>query len=448
MTAPAKAHLAAPRELAIEPRTGAPVLVANVRPLSDFEPESVSWLWHHRIPFGKITILEGAPDVGKSHLTLALAALVSVGARLPDGGAVERGNVVLVTCEDGLADTVRPRLDAAGGDPDSVFVLSGFEKNGGEEMLPVIPDDVPAIRKVVEEVEAKLLIIDPLTAYLGEKVNAHRDHDVRRALAPLQRMAEETGCAVLVIRHLRKGATGDAISAGGGSIGFTGLARCVLLAAKDPDDQSRRVLAWTKNNLAPTQSSLAYRLHSGGGEWAHVVWEGVSRYDANSLLEAARPDEEKGKTDQAVDWLLEYLTGGAMPAAEVKRAGRVHGFSDRTIERARERAGVTWERIGFGKDSKVEWRLPFAVSTEASPKDPPVGEYGSANGAKSFNGNGSASSPAALASTEPGSVGANVGGHDLTPDEIVAGIARENAARAHAAPAESALMRRVLGNLR
>lgn len=444
--------MTAPRErsltLATEPTTREPVLVANVRPLSDFEPEPVSWLWHHRIPYGKITILEGPPDVGKSHLTLELAALVSRGGRLPDGSTVERGNVVLVTCEDGLADTVRPRLDAAAGDPDAVYVLSGFSLNGDEERLPVIPGDVPAIRLVVEESRAKLLIIDPLTAYLGEKVNAHRDHDVRRALAPLQRMAEETGCAVLVIRHLRKGATGDAISAGGGSIGFTGLARCVLLAAKDPDDPTRRVLAWTKNNLAPTQSSLTYRLDSGGAEWAHVVWEGASRYDANALLEAARPDEEKGKTDQAVDWLLEYLTVGAMPAAEVKRAGRSHGFSDRTIERARERAGVTWERIGFGKDSKVEWRLPYPISTESSPKDPPVGEYGPTDGPKPLNGNGFVSSPAALASIDGNNVADDVGGHAPTPEEIVAGIARENAARAHPAAAESPLMRRVLGNLR
>jgi hypothetical protein len=415
-----------------------PAVVANIHPLSHFEPEPVSWLWQHRIPFGKITILEGPPDVGKSHLTLELAAVVTVGGTLPDGRKAERGNVVLVTCEDGLADTVRPRFDEAGGDPDALHVLSGFNLNGGGERLPVIPDDVPFIRAEVERVGACLLIIDPLTAYLGEKVNAHRDHDVRRALAPLQRMAEETGCAVLVVRHLRKGATGDAISAGGGSIGFTGLARCVMLAAKDPEDETRRVLAWTKNNLAERQQSMSYRLVSDGEEWAHVEWTGVSRYNANELLEAGRPDEERSKTDDAVGWLREYLSDGPVGAAEAKRAGRENGFSERTIERARERLGAHVKRSGFGKGSKVEWHLPYTGIRTPTPNNNRVGEYGGERAPNPLNDNAPTYSPEGLASMDGGSAGEHGGeyaGSTLTPDEIVAGIARENATRRGSEPA-------------
>lgn len=414
-------------------RKAAPV-VANVRPLSDFAPEPVDWLWHHRIPFGKITILEGPPDVGKSHLTLELAARVTRGGTLPEGGEVEQGVVVLVTCEDGLADTVRPRFDAANGDPDAMVVLSGFSMNDDAERLPIIPDDVPAIREVVEETGARLLIIDPLTAYLGEKVNSHRDHDVRRALAPLQRMAEETGCAVLVVRHLRKGAVGDAISAGGGSIGFTGLARCVLLAAKDPDDESRRVLAWTKNNLAAKQRSLSYRLDSGGGEWAHVAWEGVSRYDANALLEATRPDEERSKTEEAIEWLVEYMKDGPVFASDAKKAGRANGFSERTLDRARERAGITWKKHGFGQAARTEWHLPYQPSTALLPEVPPTGEHGSADAPNSLNSNGPTYSPRPLASMDGDAPKAADGIRTPTPEEIVAGIARENAARANTRP--------------
>jgi hypothetical protein len=245
-------------------------------------------------------------------------------------------------------------------------------------------------------------------------------------------MSEETGCAVLVLRHLRKGAVGDAISAGGGSIGFTGLARCVMLAAKDPDDDSRRVLAWTKNNLAPTQQSLSYRLVSGGGEWAHVEWEGVSRYDANSLLEAGRPDEERGKTDEAVDWLREYLTDGPVGAAEAKRAGRGEGFSDRTIERARERLGVISRRAGFGKGSKVEWHLPYTADQDSSLNTRQVGEYVGESAPKSLNGNGPTYSPTHLASMDGGASGGKAGEYAKrapSPEEIVAGIERENALR-------------------
>jgi hypothetical protein len=254
-------------------------------------------------------------------------------------------------------------------------------------------------------------------------------------------MAEETGCAVLVVRHLRKGAVGDAISAGGGSIGFTGLARVVLLAAKDPDDETRRVLAWTKNNLAPTQQSLSYRLVSDGGEWAHVEWEGVSRFNANELLEAGRPDEERGKLDEAVDWLREYLSDGPVGAAEAKRAGRANDFSESTLNRARQRLGAGVKRAGFGKGSKVEWHLPYA-GTDAGPLNTrQAGEYGGESAPKSLNSNGSTYSPSPLTSMDGvGSSGkaGEYGKRAPAPEEIVAGIARENALRLARAEAGAA----------
>lgn len=375
------------------PPAGLQAARAEIITLANVAPQSVEWFWRRRIAYGKITILEGQPGVGKSHLTIEFAAIASTGRNLPDTGTPAACDVVLVTCEDGLADTVRPRLDAAGGDPNRVHVLAGVRVNGEESRLPTIPDDMPLIRHVLEETGARLLIIDPLMAYLGDAVNSHRDHAIRRALAPLQHLAEESNVAVVIVRHLKKGATGDAIEAGGGSIGFAGLARSVLLVARDPEDERRVVLAVTKCNIAEKAPSLIYSLEQTGNDTARVRWEGISRHTADSLLAAAH-EEDRQVMAEAAEWLKEYLGDGPVPAQEAKRAAREAGFSERTVERARAKLRVTSERDGFGKGAKYVWELPstHACAAHAS-KTRHAGEHGNGSGPKSFVDKASASSP-------------------------------------------------------
>ncbi|MDP6582331.1 MAG: AAA family ATPase, partial [Vicinamibacterales bacterium] len=216
--------------------------------LSDVTPERVEWLWLGRIPSGKVTLIDGDPGLGKSALTTDLAARVSTGRPMPDGEPCEAGGVVILTAEDALADTVRPRLDAAGANSTRIIAVPTVG-TGEDEHMPSVPGDLGAIEVAIQRVDARLVIIDPLMAYLGGEVNSHRDQDVRRALAPIAQLAERTGVAVLIIRHLNKDQGGKAIYRGGGSIGISGAARSVLLVAEDPDDLDRRILVPVKANL-------------------------------------------------------------------------------------------------------------------------------------------------------------------------------------------------------
>jgi RecA-family ATPase len=229
--------------------------------LADVAPAAVRWLWRGRVPLGKLTVLDGDPGVGKSTLLLDLAARVSRGTALPD---CERSDlegpatVVLLTSEDGLADTVRPRLAAAGADLGRVVAMTGVRD--GQEV--VLPREWPEVARVVARARARLLVVDPLMAYLERGVNAYRDQDARRALAPLALLADKVGVAIVVVRHLTKSGGANALYRGGGSIGIIGTARSGLLAAADPEDPAgeRRVLAVTKGNLAGTVPALGYRL--------------------------------------------------------------------------------------------------------------------------------------------------------------------------------------------
>jgi RecA-family ATPase len=204
---------------------------------------------------------------------------------MPDGVDSQldaQAGVVLLSAEDDPADTIRPRLEAAGADLSRIIMLAGL-RDGDSVRLPTLTD-LDAIKHAIAQVNAKLVIVDPLMAYLPGKVDSYRDQDVRRILAPLAALAAETGAAVLVIRHLNKTEGKNALYRGGGSIGIIGAARSGLLVAKDPEDEERRILAVTKSNLAKTPPALAYRIATTADEIPYLVWEGTTDYTAASLL--------------------------------------------------------------------------------------------------------------------------------------------------------------------
>lgn|GEM_PF-3456641 len=233
--------------------------------LADVEPgRAVEWLWRGHVPRGTVTIFEGDPGLGKSALTCDLAARVSTGAPMPDGTPGVVGGAVILSAEDSLRDVIRPRLEAAGADLERVVALAAIRTAEGER-LPELPLDLGALERAIVESSAVLVVIDPLMAYLGVEVNSWRDQDVRRALAPLAALAERAGCAVVIIRHLNKGAGGSAIYRGGGSIGIVGAARAAFVVAKDPDDATARVLAPVKCNLAAPPASRTFRVVVHGG---------------------------------------------------------------------------------------------------------------------------------------------------------------------------------------
>jgi hypothetical protein len=245
--------------------------------LADVQPEHVGWLWSNRFAAGKLVTLDGDPGLGKSVLALTFAGIVTRGGEWPDGTwCDEPGDVLIMSAEDGVADTIRPRLDAANADPCRVHLI--------EHGLTLAATD--EIERHITETGARLLIVDVLMAYLPG--NAYKDQDVRRVLTPLATVAERTGCTVLLVRHLRKSRGGEPIYRGGGSIGIAGAARAGFVVIRDPNQpEDVRVMASVKNNLASPPKSLAYRLvgvDSEACEAVRVEWLGEDHRSAAALL--------------------------------------------------------------------------------------------------------------------------------------------------------------------
>jgi hypothetical protein len=206
---------------------------------------------------------------------------------------------------------------------------------------------------------AILVVVDPMTAYLGAEVNAHRDTDIRRALFPLGRLAEETGAAVVVVRHLNKGGSSNPLYRGGGSIGIIGAARSGLLVAKDPDNPNRRILAGTKCNLAKLPPSLAFDLTPADNGALRVRWMGESAHTGESLLAAPRDDEDRDAVQEAVEVLRSILEAGPVGAEEAKKEARKAGIAERTLLRAKDLLGVKSRKAGFAGSWK--WFLPNQI---------------------------------------------------------------------------------------
>ncbi len=331
---------------------------ARVLDLEKVTVEKVEWLWRNWIALGKIAILDGDPDLGKSTLLLDIAARVSRGWAMPDGSAGNPpGTVLLMTAEDGVSDTIKPRLMAAGADLARVRALEAVKEADGERPF-MIPEDLDVIEEEVKTHKARLVIIDPLMAFLGG-VDSCKDQDVRKALYRVKQLAERTGAAVIAQRHLNKGgAGGKAIYRGGGSIGIIGAARTGALVAEDPDDEHCRVLASQKNNLGPRPRSLRYRLEPLPEGVCRVAWLGESDHKADKLVAQAEGEEEKGAVAEACTVLEEILEQGPQTVPAIKAQTAQAGLAWRTVERAKKKLNVKSFKDGFGGEGSWKWKLP------------------------------------------------------------------------------------------
>jgi hypothetical protein len=321
--------------------------------LDQVEKRSIEWLWPDFLPLGKLWLLDGRPGTGKSHLTLAIAAAVTTGQPLPGGSRMEPADVVFV-CEDDPADTIRPRAEAAGANLSRLHFVRGVG-DGDDIRLPQLPGDVRRIQALVIQHAARLVIIDPLNAYLGTGIDSHKDQDIRRALLPVVRLAEETGALVLAVRHLSKQHGGHAVYAGLGSVGIVGTARGALLLAPDPNDDTRRVLAVSKTNLSRPGSSLVFSIVENS-KGSHIEWHGESTLTADDLVRDPSSSGEPGALDEAIDWLLDALADGPKPKRELLRLAKAAGITEQTLERAKQKAGVQHRREDFG--GSYLWFLP------------------------------------------------------------------------------------------
>lgn len=321
--------------------------------LSGVEREQVKWLWPGRVPLGMLTLLVGDPGLGKSLLTLDLAAMVS------RAGA----DVLLLSAEDHAGATIRPRAETAGADLDRLHIAR-VRRQGLEDGI-ALPDDADTLAQLAEQHKARLVVVDPLTAHLPGSVNSWQDQSVRRALAPLHRLAEERRCAVIVVAHLNKAKGADPLYRTGGSIAIPAAVRSALLLARDPEDPDgdrgyQRVVAHHKCNVAELAESLVFRIEPvmlTGAEKsvARLRFIGTSETGASDLL-SAPSGEERTERDEAADFLRGELAKGTKAVKHLKGAANDAGIAWRTVERAKESLKVEARKEGFG--TGWVWVLP------------------------------------------------------------------------------------------
>lgn len=339
--------------------------------LADVEAESVRWAWNKWLTRGKLHVFDGDPGMGKSTIMAAIAASVTAGVPWPDGSAVPeeaRGGVVFMTAEDDPATTIRPRMEAAGADVSRITVISTIPTANGAGRLPILPDDVDIIIEACKQIGAKLLVIDPVTAYLGG-ANSHVDADVRGALVALAVAAEEAGIAVVLIRHLNKSTGGSALYRGGGSIAFAGLARVVWVVGTDPNDPNRRALTVSKNNLAAFPQTLGYALESAGEFGVgRASWLGPLPLKADDLVRPPATEAHAPARAVATEFLTRVLTDGPRPAAELFAEADNEGIAEKTLRRAKDDLKIKAERVGgISKHGWWSWSLPEETDDEPDP---------------------------------------------------------------------------------
>lgn len=301
--------------------------------MSDIPAEEVQWLWYPYLPRGKITIIQGDPGEGKTTFVLALAALLTQG--LPVSGGTDGQppmNIIYQTAEDGLADTVKPRLTALGADCSRVLVIDESERE--------LTLSDRRLAQAIDEAGAGLLVLDPIQAYLGDGVDMHRANEVRPIFKRLGQLAEQTGCAIVLVGHMNKMQGAKAAYRGLGSIDFRAAARSVLLVGRSRDDSDVRVVVHDKSSLAPEGASILFSLHSDTG----FSWRGFCDTTASELLSGTGPSATK--TEQAERLLLELLKDGEVASEELLKRSTALGISERTLKIAKQNQGVVSVRKG------------------------------------------------------------------------------------------------------
>ena len=311
--------------------------------MSDVELTPVEWLWKPYLPFGKLSVLQGNPGEGKTYFAMHLAAACTNGKLLPNMERMEPFNVIYQTAEDGLGDTVKPRLIEAGADLDRVLVIDD------SNVQLTLSDE--RIEKAIIENNARLVIIDPIQAYLGADVDMNRANEVRPIFMRLGQVAQRTGCAILLIGHLNKAAGMQSLQRGLGSIDIAAAVRSVMFIGKLKHDPTMRILTHEKSSLAPPGASLAFSLGDEGG----FRWVGEYDITADEMLSGIEPQRET-KTQQAKDLICTLLAGGKQVLSEdIDKAALERGIPGRTVRDAKRELGDALKSKIVEGRKKVFW---------------------------------------------------------------------------------------------
>lgn len=311
--------------------------------MSDVELTPVEWLWKPYLPFGKLSVLQGNPGEGKTYFAMHLAAACTNGKLLPNMERMEPFNVIYQTAEDGLGDTVKPRLIEAGADLDRVLVI------GDSEVQLTLSDE--RIEKAIIENNTRLVIIDPIQAYLGADVDMNRANEVRPIFMRLGQVAQRTGCAILLIGHLNKAAGMQSLQRGLGSIDIAAAVRSVMFIGKLKHDPTMRILTHEKSSLAPPGASLAFSL----GDERGFRWVGEYDITADEMLSGIEPQRET-KTQQAKDLICTLLAGGKQALSEdIDKAALERGIPGRTVRDAKRELGDALKSKIVEGRKKVFW---------------------------------------------------------------------------------------------
>ena len=393
--------------------------------LSDVEPRQTEWLWSPRIAAGKLTLFAGDPGLGKSQVTIDIAARITTGANWPDDGHAPLGNVIILSAEDGIADTLRPRFEAAGGNLERVQVVTAVtRKEGGQRTFTLQADLDLLADKVRKFGNVNLVIVDPVTSYCG-KVDGNSTTDIRAVLAPLAEFAERHRLAVIAVSHPPKSAAGGkALYAVTGSLAWIAAARTAFTIVEDADDHDRRLFLNSKNNLAPLAPGIGYRLVqrlvTGDCVASHVEWDNMPvTMSADQALAATAGGDAGGiSADDATEFLREVLERGEALVDDIESEARAAGLlgatqrigHNKALRNARESLGVISRREGFGPGARYYLRLPGTPCAPANPHARPLSERG-AHGA---HGGGSSldrppAPPAPSATLAPGDPWADLG---------------------------------------
>ena len=338
--------------------------------LGTVAPKQLRWLWPGRVPMGKVTLLVGDPGRGKSLLALDMAARVTRGAAWPDpaGGSAPFGNVVLLSAEDDVADTIRPRFEAAGGDPDRVVILRAVQRAGTQDdLLFSLSRDLAGLEEAIRQCgDVRLVVLDPVSAYLTG-VDAHSNADMRAVLAPLRGVAERSGAAVVAISHLTKKADAAVLYRAMGSLAFVAAARAVWAVGPDRQTAGRLLFLPVKCNLAGGVTGMAYRIapSAQSPEVPVLDWEAEPvALTAEEALDFRAPAFTRRQ--RAAAWLEGLLSRGPLPTQEVERLAQAEGFSVPTVCRARRELGV----VAFHANAQSPWTL--RLPTDDAPAEPDV----------------------------------------------------------------------------